>query len=98
MSLSVRLLLLVVLAVIPAVFIEIYGELELRSARQHEIREEALRLTRLVAAEQTRIGEGTRQLLTAFGEVVEREAGDRAACDAAARRISREIEGYTNIG
>ena len=98
MSLSVRLLLLVVLAVVPAVFIEIYGEFELRSARQGEIREEALRLTRLVAAEQTRIGEGTRQLLNAFGEVVEQNAGDRAACDEAARRIARQIQGYTNIG
>src|ERR1700728_3232405 len=66
MSLRARLLLLVILAVIPAIWIEIYGETQLRATRQQEIRQEASRLMRLAAAEQQRINEGARQLLVAF--------------------------------
>ncbi|MBV9522916.1 MAG: response regulator [Alphaproteobacteria bacterium] len=98
MSLRTRLLLLVVLAVLPAVCIEVYGEIKLRSARQSEIRQDATRLMRLVAAEQGRIGEGARQLLIAFSELGAVRDRDWPACDAAAARIRAQVEGYINIG
>ncbi|HYM03587.1 MAG TPA: cache domain-containing protein, partial [Stellaceae bacterium] len=98
MSLSVRLLLLVMLAVMPAIFIEINDEVTLRAAREREMREEALRLTRAVSAEQARIGEGARQLLLAFSEIAAVYAGNSQACAEAARRIRGQVEGYVNIG
>jgi CheY-like chemotaxis protein len=98
LSLSVRLLLLVLLAVIPAVCIEIYGEVELRASRRQEIRDEALRLVRVVAAEQERIDEGTRQLLIAFSEAAAVRAGDWDGCNETAKRVRAQIDGYVNIG
>ena len=50
-----RLLLLILLAVAPTIAIEVYSQVVLRGTRQAEIRQEAVRLMRLVAAEQGRI-------------------------------------------
>lgn len=97
-TLRARLLLLVVLAVIPAVCIEIYGEIELRSSRQREIHEEAMRLVRLAASEQARIGEGAKQLMIAFSEAPSVRHGDWASCNGTAVRIRDQVEGYSNIG
>ena len=98
LSLSVRLLLLVLLAVIPAVCIEVYGEVELRASRRQELRDEALRLVRAVAAEQERIDEGARELLIAFSEAAALRAGDWDGCNQTAKRVRAQIEGYVNIG
>jgi signal transduction histidine kinase/ActR/RegA family two-component response regulator len=98
MSLRARLLLLIILAVLPAIGIEIYGEIELRSGRQGEIRQEALRLLRLVAAEQQRLNEGARQLLVAFSEAPPVLARDWSGCSDMANRIQARVEGYRNIG
>jgi signal transduction histidine kinase/ActR/RegA family two-component response regulator len=98
LSLSVRLLLLVLLAVVPALCIEIYGEVELRASHRQEIRDEALRLVRVVAAEQERIDEGTRQLLIAFSEAAAIRAGDWDGCNETAKRVRAQIDGYVNIG
>ncbi len=98
MSLRARLLLLVILAVIPAICIEIYGENELRATRQQEIRQEASRLLRLAAAEQQRINEGARQLLVAFSAGPSVRAKDWTACSELAELIRARVEGYVNIG
>ena len=81
MSLRARLLLLVILAVIPAICIEIYGETQLRDTRQQEIRQEASRLMRLAAAEQQRINEGARQLLVAFSAAPSVREKDWSGCN-----------------
>lgn len=91
-------MLLVLLAVLPAVCIEIYGQVELRSSRHQEIHDDALRLLRLVASEQARIGGGARQLLIAFSEAPPVRAADWQGCSQLAERIRAQIEGYTNIG
>jgi signal transduction histidine kinase/ActR/RegA family two-component response regulator len=98
LSLSARLLFLVLLAVVPAVCIEIYGEVELRASRRQEIRDEALRLVSVVAAEQERIDEGTRQLLIAFSEAAAVRAGDWDGCNETAKRVRAQLDGYVNIG
>jgi len=98
LSLSARLLLLVLIAIVPAVGIEVYGQIELRSSRRQEIRDDALRLMRLAASEQGRIGEGARQLLIAFSEAAPLRAGDWPACNQIAARIRAQTEGYANIG
>ncbi|MDB5409021.1 MAG: hypothetical protein JWL84_3933 [Rhodospirillales bacterium] len=98
MTLRARLLILVLLAVLPAVAIEIWDELDLRASRQQEIREGALRLMRLVAAEQGRIGEGARQLLIAFSEAPIVRARNWPECSKAAARVRAQVQGYVNIG
>jgi signal transduction histidine kinase len=97
-TLSARLLILVVLAVLPAVAIEVWDELDLRAARRQEIRDDAMRLMRLVAAEQGRIGEGARQLLIAFSEAPIIRSRDWPQCQEMAARVRAQVQGYRNIG
>jgi signal transduction histidine kinase len=97
-TLSARLLILVLLAVLPAVAIEIWDELDLRAARQQEIRDDAQRMLRLVAAEQDRIGEGARQLLIALSEAPMVRSRNWPQCSEAAARVRAQVKGYSNIG
>jgi hypothetical protein len=51
-------LLLVLLAVLPAVGVGVYHEAQLRHIREDQVHEEALRLARLADSEMGRIAEG----------------------------------------
>jgi hypothetical protein len=82
----------------PRVCIEIYGEVELRASPHQAIRDEALRLVRVVAAEQECIDEGTRRLSIAFSEAAAIRAGDWGGCNEIAKRVRAQIDGYMNIG
>src|SRR5579863_6824927 len=93
-----RLLLLILLAVAPTIAIEVYSQVVLRGTRQAEIRQEAVRLMRLVAAEQGRIDESARQLLIGFSEGQEVRSQDWARCSEAAKRLLTRVEGYVNLG
>jgi len=62
-SLLARLLLIVWIALVPALALEAYTEMEAQRTRQQLVEEEALRLVRLVSAEQQRIAEGAEQVL-----------------------------------
>ena len=64
MSLLHRLLLLVFLALVPAAVIEVRNELTLRTAREADVHQGALRLAALFEAEQERLVDGLRQLLS----------------------------------
>jgi two-component sensor histidine kinase len=97
-TLRARLLLLILLAAVPTIAIEAYSEAELRGARQQEIRQEAVRLMRLVAAEQGRIDEAARQLLVGFSEGEEIHSKDWTRCSEAAKLVLGRVEGYVNIG
>jgi len=66
-SLLVRLLLVVSIALAPALALELYRAYEARQTRQALIEDEALRLVGLVGAEQQRIAEGADQVLTVLG-------------------------------
>ena len=98
MTLRARLLLLILLAALPTMAIEAYSEAELRSTRQEEIRQEALRLMRLVTAEQERIDESARQLLVGFSEGEEVHAQDWMHCSETAKQVLARVDGYVNIG
>ena len=63
-SLLGRLLIVVAVAVLPALAFQAYTESQARQTRQQLLEEEALRLVRLVGAEQQRIIEGADQMLT----------------------------------
>ena len=62
-SLRFRLLLLVLFAVIPAFLLTVFTNWNERRLAATEVREEALRLARLAAADQEQLVEGVRQLL-----------------------------------
>ena len=98
MTLRARLLLLILLAAVPTIAIEAYSEAQLRSTRQEEIRQEALRLMRLVTAEQERINASARQLLVGFSEGEEVHSADWTHCSETAKQVLARVEGYVNIG
>jgi hypothetical protein len=81
-SLLSRLFLLVAAALLPAIAIQAYNELDLRRSRQIEVGDQALGLAKLAAAEQQQMVQGIRQLLIALSELPAIKAKDSQACDA----------------
>ena len=81
-SLRFRLLLLVLLAVIPALGLTLYSNVELRRAAGADVKEEALRLARIAASDQQDTVKDTRQLLSALAQLSEVRSTDPTACSA----------------
>ncbi|MDH4135190.1 MAG: cache domain-containing protein, partial [Anaerolineae bacterium] len=79
-SLRFRLLLLVLLAVIPALGLTLYTNVELRRAAGADVKEEALRLARIAASDQEDTVKDTRQLLFALAQLSEVRGTDPSAC------------------
>lgn len=68
-SLTFRLLILVVIAVLPAILIQAYNEYDLRKAREDDIRQRVIQITKQFGEEIGELREGARQLLLALTEV-----------------------------
>jgi signal transduction histidine kinase len=81
-SLRFRLLLLVLLAVIPALGLTLYTNIELRRLAAADVKEEALRLARIAASDQEDTVKDTRQLLFALAQLSEVRSTDPTACSA----------------
>jgi signal transduction histidine kinase/CheY-like chemotaxis protein len=81
MRLLTRLFALVILTLLPVIGIEVYDEIDARSLRAKEAKDQALRLVRLMAQEQSRVIEGARQLLTALGKAPVVQTGAPALCN-----------------
>jgi signal transduction histidine kinase len=68
-SLTLRLFILVVIAVLPAILIQGYNEYDLRKARETDIRQRVIQITRQFGEEIGELREGARQLLIALGQL-----------------------------
>lgn len=82
MTLLSRLLVLVFVALLPAIAIQVYNEYDLRRLRQVEVQTHAINLADLAAAEQRQIVQGIRQVLIVLSELPSIKARDRQACNA----------------
>jgi hypothetical protein len=80
LNLTQRLFLLVLVALLPAVGIAVYNQLDLRRSREAEVHDLALRQARLAASELNQILEGVRGVLTAVADVPSVRAADKAGC------------------
>jgi signal transduction histidine kinase/CheY-like chemotaxis protein len=89
-SLLSRLFVLVAAAMLPAIAILTYNEIDLRRTREVEVQGEALGLAKLAAAEQQQIVQGVRQALIALSEVPAIKAKDVEGCNAYLSRIKRQ--------
>ncbi|HEY0183847.1 MAG TPA: ATP-binding protein [Rhodopila sp.] len=94
MRLLTRLFALVILTLLPMVAIEVYDEVDTRALRADEGRDEALRLVRLVAQEQSKVVAGARQLLTALGKMPAVRNRDMAACHAFLQDLASSYPQY----
>src|SRR5882724_8465447 len=97
-SLRARLLLLVLLAVIPAWGLTLYTNLEERQLRKAQVQEQAMRLSRLVSADHERLIEDARRLLVSLARLPAVRDPNRAACNALFADLITQHSSYTNLG
>ena len=97
-SLRSRLLLLVLLALVPALALILVTAWEHRQLAATEAEEEALRLARLAASNQERVIEGARSLLIGLGQLPDVQAHAAQTCSAQLAATHRRFPRYTNLG
>jgi PAS domain S-box-containing protein len=98
MPLVLRLLILLGIAMLPAVVLQLHFRAEAQAAREATAREGVLRLARLVAADQDSIAEGARQLLTMLGSLAAlREGGSPETCSRILGEALREAPRYAEL-
>ncbi len=95
-SLQTRLVLLVLLAVTPA--LALYSNFEERQLRHAQVQEDALRLARLLSADHERLIDAARELLTALARLPAVREGNRAACAALFADLLAQYPSYANLG
>lgn len=89
---------LVSLAMVPFTILEVMGVRAERREEQKEVEAIAYRTANRVAAEQERIVEGARQLLTALAQIPAVQGREAARCSLILSRLQRQIDIYMAIG
>jgi signal transduction histidine kinase len=97
-SLRTRLLLLVLLAVIPALGLTLYTNLEERQLRKAQVLEQAMRLSRFISADHERLIEDARQFLVTLAQLPAVRDRNRAACNALFANLLTRQSSYANLG
>ncbi len=93
-----RLLALVLLAVVPALALTLYTHLEERRLNAIQVQENALRLARLVSADQERLIEGARQLLASLARLPQVRMREATACSRLFAEFLEQYSLYANLG
>jgi PAS domain S-box-containing protein len=96
-SLRVRLLLLVLLAVVPALGLILYTASEQRRLAARTVQEQALRLAWTAATDHGQLTEGARQLLIALAQLPAVRGRDPAACSALFADLLKQYPRYANL-
>jgi len=97
-SLRVRLMLLVLLALLPALGLIIYTALEQRRLGIQAAEDETLRMVRLAATTQDQLIDSAKQILVTLAQLKVVYDHDAAACRAIFTNILKEHPVYANIG
>jgi two-component sensor histidine kinase len=98
MGLRIRLFLLVVIAVLPALVIQSLTQVELRRSRVGELHEEALRQAGTVAGTMLEILDGSRQLLVALSRLPAVLSLSPEACSDVLGTMMGELSAYSTVG
>ncbi len=96
-SLRARSLLLVLIAVLPALGLMLYAGLEQRRLALTDAQSTALQLVRTAATDQARWVAGTRHLLVVLAQLPQVRGADSAACNALLADLLRQSQGYTGF-
>ena len=94
-SLTVRLMILVLIAVCPAIAIQAYNEYELRKAREGDIRQQVVQITKQFGEEIGELREGARQLLLALAQLTPVKLRDSASCDELFATLESQYANYS---
>ena len=98
MGLRIRLLLLVVFAVLPALVIQIATQVDLRRGRESELHDDALVEADAFNKRMLEILDGSHQLLFSLSRLPAVEALDADACNDMLRAMLVELPSYTVVG
>ena len=79
-SLTLRLCILVMIAIFPAIAIQGYNEYELRKTREADIRQQVIQITKQFGEEIGELREGARQLLLALAQLPAVRLRDTESC------------------
>lgn len=97
-TLRLTLFLLVLLAVVPALGLALYADLEQRRLTVAAAEQETLHLMRLATAHQEQLLEGVRNLLLVVANLPEVQRGDGVACGRVLAGVLRAQPLYLNLG
>ena len=97
-GLTGRLLLLVILAVVPALVIQAWNEYDLRIAREDDIRQHVVEITRQFGEEIGVLREGARQLLLALAQLDPVKFRQPEACDLLFANLKSHYPSYSLLG
>jgi PAS domain S-box-containing protein len=92
-----RLLLLIAVAVVPAVLLNVFSTVQQQRWITQETQLSALRITRSVASEQNRVTEGARELLTVLSMVPAVRTADPRECPAMLDEILARFPHHTSL-
>ena len=98
MTLTVRLLALIALALLPPLLVGAWGGWEARRDREAALRVAALDHTRAASADVSRLAEGVRRLLAALAAVPAIREGDAPACTAYLREVAAGFRDFALLG
>ena len=94
MKLSLRLLILVLIAALPVLALQVYGLVDDREQRKAAIAKQAMDLARLAAAQQDQFIEGARSLLAAAAQLPEVKDRNAPECD---RRMAELLVQFPTV-
>src|SRR6516225_7989393 len=94
-SLTLRLCVLVLIAIFPAIVIQGYNEYELHKAREADIRQQVIQITRQFGEEIGELREGARQLLLALAQLPAVRLRDTDSCSEHFTALKPQYENYS---
>ena len=94
-SLTVRLIILVLIAICPAIVIQAYNEYELRKASETDIRQQVVQITKQFGEEIGELREGARQLLLALAQLTPVKSRESDACNALFGSLASQYANYS---
>jgi signal transduction histidine kinase len=94
-SLTLRLCILVLIAIFPALVIQGYNEYELRKAREADIRQQAVQITKQFGEEIGELREGARQLLLALAQLPAVRLRDTESCSEHFTTLKSQYANYS---
>lgn len=93
-----RIFVIVAIAVIPGLLLTLYSAVRQRNLAAEAVRQDALRITRLVSATNDRVIEAARQLLVALTEMPAIKQEDADDCNRLLARLLAKFPQYTILG
>ena len=96
-GLTARLVFLAVIAVLPALVIQAYNEYDLRHAREDDIRQRVIQITRQFGEEMGELREGARQLLVALTRFSWINTADPTECSRNLKVLKAGLPNYESL-